>query len=175
MTYPKLARLLALAVLALGLTDCDRVQALFKPKPSPYAFDIRVEMSPRAEASLKRNPVDLAVYASYYGDAAPAYRAEADNLNRIYLGEERWDFPATARRMHLHGQPIDTSKLPHTRDGQPQVFVSVGPEGGDPDDMLACRNFIGPIRLAQQTVPVLRCEFDTEHYWEESDSESSAG
>jgi len=163
----KFAKLFALLPLVFALTDCNRIEALFKPKkPSPYAFDLILKMSPRAEAALKRPDAGLVVYASYYGDAAPAYRARADKLNRIYLGEEYWTYSGHARRVHLHGEPIDTARLSQTRDGQPQALVSVTLAQGDPDDMMACHDYIGPIRLAQQQIPVLDCEFESERYWE---------
>lgn len=169
MTFLNLAKLLVMAPLLLALSDCGRADAVLKPKPkrpSPYAFDLVLRMSPRAEAALKRPGSTLSVDAEYYGDAAPAYRAQADPINRIYLGEEHWTYSGNARRVHLHGEPIDTSKLPQTRDGQAQVIVSVTGSSA-PDDLLSCHDYIGFIHSAQEQAPVLDCEFDTERYWDD--------
>jgi hypothetical protein len=84
---------------------------------------------------------------------------------------EAWTYSGNARHVHLHGGPIDTSKLPRTRDGQPRVIVTISV----PNKELSCHGFIGPIRLAQQHPPVRECEFDSERYWENTDASASAG
>ncbi len=167
MTLPNLARALAVLPLALVLMQCDRIHALFKPKPSPYAFDVTLQVSPEGEAALKHSQ-GLYVKASYYGYAAPAWRAQADNLNRLYLGDESWNYPSTARRIHLHGEPIDTSVLPHTTDGQAYVVLSINGLVGGPDDedLLKCHDYIGTVQFAREHPQVLQCEFDSEDYWE---------
>ncbi|MGZ3305576.1 MAG: hypothetical protein ACXU8U_06915 [Asticcacaulis sp.] len=173
----KSLRIAGLASILVMLTQCDQVHALFKPKPAkpgPYAFDLTLEMSPKAEAELKQPGKGLSIDASYYGDAAPAYRSEADKLNRIYLGEERWDYSAGARRIHLHGEPIDTSKLPQTRDGEVQTVVSVHLSESSPDDPFTCHYYVGPVRRAQQYPQVVRCELDGETYWDSHDTAASS-
>ena len=174
MKFLNLARLLALLPLTLVLTQCDQVGALFgAKKPGPYAFDLVLKMSPKADAATKPNPDGLFVDAYYYGDAAPAYRDQADTLNRIYLGRERWSYDGKVRRVHLEGESIDTSKLSQTSDGLVRVLVSVdgvGPSG----DRAACHDYNGPIRQAQQKTPVLQCEFDAERYWENAATETPA-
>jgi len=162
------ARLLALLPLTLALTQCDRIDAILKPKPKkpgPYAFDLILKMSPKGEAALKQSPDGLFVDAWYYNTAAPAYRKEADSMNRISLGTERWTYPNHVRRVHLRGEIVDKAKLSHTVDGQPNIIASVSARGGNPDNMLTCHDYIGSVSLARQKTPVLRCEFDTEHYW----------
>ncbi len=178
MTFQRRLKIAGLVPLLL-LTQCDRVEAVFRPKPvkpSPYAFDVVLKMSPKAEAELKQPDAGLSVDSWYYGDAAPAHHDEADSLNRIFLGKEDWNYPAGTRRLHLHGEPIDASRLAETRDGQPQVllnvWIRVGNIEGDPDNPLSCE-YTGLIRAAQQQTPVLHCEFDTEHYWEDASSDSS--
>ena len=168
-------KVLALVPLAVGLTQCDRIQALIKPKAKgdPYAFDVVLEMSPRAETALKKGSQGLYIDASYYGYAAPAYKADADKLNRIYLGEESGTYSSTVRKIHLRGEPIERSELPETVDGQPQVLLSVTMMGGDPDDLMTC-HYIGSIHLAQQHRQYLHCEFDTESYWDNPTSETPA-
>jgi hypothetical protein len=163
----------------LLLADCTGGERQTKPaKPSQYAFDVILKMSPQIEALLKKPDAGLVVDSWYYGDAAPAHKADADELNRIFLGKEDVEFPATARRLHLKGEPIDPAKLAETRDGQPEVIFSLvirqGERVGDPDNELSCE-YTGQIRVAQQQTPVIRCEFDTEHYWDSvSDDSASA-
>ena len=174
MKFSKLARLLALLPLALALTQCNRIGGLFgAKKPGPYAFDLVLMMSPKADAATKPNPDGLIVEAYYYGDAAPAYRDEADTLNRIYLGRERWTYDGKVRRVHLEGEPIDTAKLSQTSDGLVRVLVSVDGVGAS-GNRAECHDYNGPVRQAQQHTPVLQCEFDAERYWENAPAETMA-
>lgn len=177
MTFPKILKIALLAPLLMGLTQCDRIHGMFKPKPekpSPYAFDVMIRLSPKAEAAMKQPDTSFYVKAYYYGDALPAYRKDADDINRVYLGDETWNVSGNARKIHLHGEPIDVSKLSETRDGQPQVLLSINGSAGSPDNPLSCHHYTGPIRLAQQHLQTLDCEFDTETYWDDqSDAASS--
>lgn len=171
--------LLALIGLTLAVSACDRIPGLSKPKPEkpgPYAFDLTLRLSPKAAAAMKQTRDSLIVAGFYYGDAQAAYRKDADDLNRIHLGEERWGYSGDARKLHMHGEPIDTSKLSETRDGQPQVLVtvySIRPIG-EPDDMLSCHHYIGSIRLAQQHTQVLDCQLDSENLWDNSTADASS-
>lgn len=157
----KLAWLLPVAVL---LVQCNG-------QPQTYAFDVNIKVSPQAEAAMQNPGSRLAVHATYYGYASPAHSREADNFNRIYLGEETWTYSGKARRLHLHGGPIDTARLPHTRDGQPWVVLTINAERSG---SVSCQPFIGPIRLAQQHSPIRECELDSERYWENMDASASA-
>ena len=172
MKFSTIAKLLAVLPLAMTLTNCDKP----KPKTAPagtYAFDVMVRLSPKAEAAMKTSPDGFVVDAWYYGDALPAHRDKADQFGRIFLGDENWNFSANARKMHLHGEPIDLDKLAQVRDGQPMVNLTVESVAGNPDNPLKCHAFIGPVRQAQQKTPVLTCEFDTEQYWESGDGASA--
>jgi hypothetical protein len=157
----------------LALTGCEQPKAKSAP-PGTYAFDVMIKLSPKAEAAMKTSPDGFVVDAWYYGIAKPDYRDQADQLNRIFLGDEGWNFSANARKMHLHGEPIDIAKLSQTIDGQAMVNLTVESAAGHPGNPLNCHAFIGSIREAQKTTPVLACEFDTEQYWE-TEAESSAG
>lgn len=179
MTFPKHLKTAGLLPLLLLLTQCDQVEALFKPKPekpSPYAFDVILKMSPEAEAELHKPHAGLSAEAWYYGDAAPAHRDDADKLNRIVLGAEDWTYAAGTRKLHLHGDGIDPAKLAEVRDGQPQViltvWIRVGSMAGDPDNPLSCQ-YTGMVRVAQRQPPVMHCEYDTERYWETASSDAS--
>ncbi len=175
MAFPKILKIALLAPLLIGLTNCDRVQALFKPKaekPSPYAFDVAIRLSPKAEAIVKQSHAGFYAKAFYYGDALPAYRKDADDINRIYLGDESWNYSGNARKMHFHGEPIDTSKFSETRDGQPQVMVTVA--SGTPNDPVTCHHYVGPVRIAQQQLQTLDCELDTETYWDDQSAAASS-
>jgi len=163
-----IAKILAVLPLAIVLTHCDQTPKPKLAKPGIYAFDVSVKLSPKAEAAVKQQgELEITADAWYYGDALPAYRDKADNLGRIFLGDETWTFSRNARRMHLKGEAIDTGLLPQVRDGQPLVFLSVTIPAGNPENPVKCHDYIAPVRAAQQTPPVLTCEFDTERYWED--------
>ncbi len=169
-----IAKVFALVPLALLLSQCDQVKAVIKPrpaKPDPYAFDIIIRMSPKSEAAMKVSP-GFAVEAYYYGDALPAYQGEADDQNRIRLGDERWNCDANTRRVHMDGKSIDTSALAKTRDGV-RVFLSGDITSGDPGYVLSCRSYTGTVRQAQKTPPTIDCEYDAERYWEDTAASSA--
>ncbi len=157
---------LAALVAAVTLTGCDHAKPKTAAAPGQYAFDVTVKLSPKAEAAMKTSPDGFVVDAWYYGLAKPQSRDKADQLNRIFLGDESWNFSANARKMHLHGEPIDATLLTQTVDGRPWVNLTVESVAGDPANPLKCKPFIGPVSGAQQATPVLTCEFETEPYWE---------
>ncbi len=166
---------LVLLPMAFGLADCDKIQAVIKPKPdkpSPYAFDVMVKMSPKSEIVWNKTP-GISVEAFYYGEAAPAYAAEADADGRIDLGDERWDYHPIAHRLHLKGVPIDPAQLAKTKDGQVRVFVTVEMGSRDPEYVLSCMNYTGTVRQAQQQVQTIGCQYDAERYWQDA-AESAA-
>ena len=168
MIIPKNMKLLALVPLVF-LTQCDA----FKPKVN-YGYDIELKVSPKGEAALKTSQ-GLFVDAWFYGEAAPQYRSEADELNRIDLGADHLDFPAGARRLHVTGEDANPSKLSHTHDGVMRVFVSVDRTGAPADGpQLKCHDFIGTLAQAQKEPVVMRCEFENETYWEDAASSSTS-
>lgn len=172
MKFSTIARLCAVLPLVFAVTGCEKP----KPKAAPagtYAFDLMVKLSPKAEAAMKTSPDGFVVDAWYYGDALPAHRDKADQFGRIFLGDENWNFSANARKMHLHGEPIDMDTLAQVRDGQPLVNLTVESVAGNLDNPLKCHTFIGTVRQAQQKTPVLTCELDTDSYWETSADASS--
>jgi len=166
MTFFRPIRHLALVLLALGLTQCDVVEAIHNPKPKdgPYAFDLILRMSPKAEIALKSSE-GLTVDAYYYGHAKPGFIGEADSLHRIVLGRETWSYAASLRRVHLYAAGIDTKKLPRTVEGEPMVLVTVL-GSGVPGKVVDCGSYIGPIREAHQRSPEMHCELESEQYWE---------
>ncbi|ESQ87259.1 hypothetical protein [Asticcacaulis benevestitus] len=177
MTLFNRIRHLALLPLILGLTQCDVVEAIHNPKPKdgPYAYDLILKTSPKAEAALKSSEA-FYVDAYYYGHAKPAFISEADTLHRIYLGRERWDYAPTSRRIHMYASKIDTKKLSQTIEGETWVVVTVI-GSGVPGKVVDCHAYIGPIREAHQRAPEMHCELETENYWEEvaaSAAEASA-
>jgi len=175
--FRNILTIVVLVPTSLLLSNCDNGPKGRPIKPGTYAFDVALKMSPKAEAVLKEPNAGLFVDIWYYGEAAPAHKGDADELNRVFLGKDDLTFSASTRRLHLKGEAIDSSKLAETRDGQPEVILTVdltqGPRIGDPDNPLSCE-YSGLISVAQRTPPVIQCEFETEHYWE-SVSDRSAG
>jgi len=161
-----LRRLLAMACLVplvAGLGACGQS----RPKaPSPYAWNVRMAFTPMALKEMAKNNDTFAVLAYYYGDPTPQARSvpaankAIDALGRLIVGEERYGWTANQRRVHLDGN-IDTSLLPNIR-GDVQVLVSaysVTKEGAS-DDLIACKTWIGTIKMAQEKPPLIACELD---------------
>ena len=160
------AKLLLLVPLAIGLMQCDVVEAIHNPKPKDgaYAFDLVLRMSPKAELALKSSE-GLTVDAYYYGHAKPGFTSEADSLHRVVLGQETWVYAANLRRVHLYAAAIDTKKLSKTVEGEPIVLVTVI-GSGVPGKVVDCGSYIGPIRVAHQRSPEMHCDIESEQYWE---------
>jgi len=161
--FRRLLTLACLAPLAAGLGSCEQA----KPKsPLPYAWNVRMAFTPMALKEMAKDNDTFAVLAYYYGDPTPQARNDPkaskaiDALSRLIVGEERYGWTTDQRRVHLDGQ-IDTSLLPFTR-GDVQVLVtaySVTKEGAS-DDLIACKSWIGTIKMAQKEPPLIACELE---------------
>ena len=158
--HRKILKAACLIPLALLLCQCDMLSP--RPKaPSPYAADVTVRFTPMAKAAMAQKKDGFVVLAYYYGDPIAAARAKADNLGRLVLGEKRLGWSGNTRHVHLDGE-IDASLLADIR-GEPQLLVSVYsvlPDGGS-DDLIDCQTWIGTVKMARATPPVIGCELDT--------------
>jgi len=120
-----------------------------------------------------KDAVGISVEAYYFGRKPGAPSDYTVRQNRIELGDERWDFQPDVRRLHFEGGAIRKSDLARTSDGEAMVLVTNDIVSKDPEYVLTCKKYVGPIRQARQRTPVIECEFDAERYWEDR-AESSA-
>lgn len=131
--YAEMTKRAALLPLLLMLCQCDKVQAVMKPKPAgptPYDFTLALEFTPAAIAKMESRRDKIVITTFYYGHAKPEYMAKADDLNRLELGYKEWEVSNTARKVAINSSIIDTQRLPHTTEGEPYVLVTVTSEPG---------------------------------------------
>ncbi|ESQ81744.1 hypothetical protein AEAC466_20190 [Asticcacaulis sp. AC466] len=166
--------LLALVPLCIGLAQCDVVEAIHNPQPKdgPYAYDLILKTSPKAEAALKTAEY-LQADAYYYGIPKPGFTGEVDPAHRVYIGQERWNFSAKLRRVHLYADAVDPNKLPDGVDGEPMVLVTVVGTGA-PEKSVTCHQYLGSVRAAHEHSPEMHCELEGENYWDGLAANSAA-
>lgn len=155
----KLFKTLAILPLALMLSQCDQKPAA--TGPSPYAFDVKLEITPEAAALMKARQSHFVVAAFYFGRPKPETRAQANPQGRIKLGYEQIGLAQGATSAHLSATTVDTSLL-SAINGEPQVIVNIFSAGevGARDDLVRCKTYFGIISTARAQTPVLACDLN---------------
>jgi len=154
----RLLKVVSLWVLSLVLCHCQAGST--SRIPSPYAIDFRTKLTPKAQVSLRTSGDSLVVAAYYFGDPKPAFTSQADAVHRLQLQEERFALSGNTRRFHLSGN-LDPAKLAEIV-GEPKVLInlySALPVGAS-DDLIYCHSWIGTVRQARMSPPVIACEFE---------------
>lgn len=151
----KCFKALAVLPLLLLLSQCEQ-----KPTgPSPYAFDLKLDITPEAAAVMKAKNSHLVAAATYFGRPKEEARAEANAQGRIRLGYEQIGLAPGATQIHLTAADFDASKL-GSINGDPQVMVIIfsANEVGARDDLARCKTYFGIIKTAQAQTPVVACD-----------------
>jgi hypothetical protein len=126
--FAKTLKSVALLPLLLMLCQCDKVQAISKPKtagPTPYDFPLAFDFTPTAVAKMQSRQDKIVITTFYYGHAKPEYQAKADDMNRLRLGYKEWELPNASRKTTLNSAAIDTKLLSQTKEGEPYVLITV--------------------------------------------------
>lgn len=153
----KLLKALAILPLALLLSQCEQ-----KPSgPSPYAFDVTLDITPEAAEVMKARNSHFVVAALYFGRAKPEARARANAQGRIKLGYEQIGLGQGATRLHLPVETFDEALLADIN-GEPQVMINVFSAGdvGARDDLARCKTFTGYLKTVKTQPPVLSCDIN---------------
>ena len=154
----KILKILAILPLALVLGNCEQKTA---GGPSPYAFDVKLEITPEADALMKAKSSHFVAAAFYFGRPKPETRAQANANGRIKLGYEQIGLAPGATSFHLAADTIDTSLLGDIN-GEPQVMLNIfsASEVGARDDLVRCKTYFGIISTARAQSPVLACDIN---------------
>lgn len=151
----KYFKALAVLPLILLLSQCEQ-----KPTgPSPYAFDLKLDITPEATALMKAKDSHLVAAATYFGRPKAEARTEANAQGRIRLGYEQIGLAPGATQIHLTAADFDASKL-GSINGDPQVMVIIfsANEVGARDDLARCKTYFGIIKTAQAQTPAVPCD-----------------
>lgn len=153
----KYLKALAVLPLMLVLSQCEQ-----KPSgPSPYAFDVTLDITPEASAVMKANKSHFVAAAFYFGRAKPETRAKANPQGRIKLGYEQIGLADGATSLHLPVADFDTSLLGDIN-GEPQVMLHVYSAGavGARDDLVRCKSYTAYLSTAKAQPPTLKCDLN---------------
>lgn len=145
---PGAERFCALIVLLAGCAAA--------PAPQRLDFDVAVRLSPPAAARLAAQGEGLTVLASYYGAPKPGAEIHADPIGQIALASESATL-STAGTAHLTGAGVSPEALGWLA-GPAYVNVNVySARLSNPDNLLACDFFDGPLSHATAAPVALDC------------------
>lgn len=115
----RIARRLALGLLAIGLCQCQA-----KETGSPETtFDIDLNIAPDTLKTLQAAGDKVTVDVYYFGPATPEHQKDADEEGRIRLGDDLFDVKPGVRTLKVTGAGIDRSLLGQVVNREPHVMV----------------------------------------------------
>jgi hypothetical protein len=163
----KISKLAFAAFLLISQANCDRDMSFFRRSEAskgPFAYTIRVELTPAVAQRMKDNNYHLNVHAFYYGHAKVAKATGADELNRIELGYEVNAFPAAARTMNMPGDGINKRLFSQIAENGPTVLLTILAvnRSNFENESLVCQNYIGRISEIQARPPIIKCHGQSE-------------
>ncbi len=150
----------------LALSACDKVpdirqtSAAAPAAKGPYAFSVKVQMTPRLLAAMKRQGDHMVVSAFYYGFATPQSGLPADSLHRTRLGFEVYSFPADAAKADIPGTSVDHDLVTKVNKGEAWVLVDIQAAAGDNivTDIVSCHDYAGSVNAARAQAPTISCD-----------------
>jgi len=159
---------IALALCCVVLAQCSPYKAdggkdgqSFAPDPA-RAFDVSVEIAPRAMEKLKTLGDNLVIDTSYYGYPTDAARPKANDLHQIDLGQEKIVIDLATLKGRMQGR-MNSAGVADVIHGDVMLLVngySVTKVGAQ-DDQVSCAYYRARIDQAQATMPVLQCDIVT--------------
>jgi hypothetical protein len=159
----------SISFIALCLMLAPRVTIGAVPTASePYAFQVRVTLSDKAAATLKRLNEGVVISASYSGDPRPSAKKHADQIGRIALGIQNVEIPGRPATVIVSGSHVRRGRVAWIR-GPVLLNVNVySARRSGPDNILACDFFDGTLKSAARRIVPIRCSLiaekaDTRH------------
>lgn len=124
-------------------------------KSEPYAFQVRITLSDKAAATLKRTNEGIVISASYSGNPKPSASRHADEIGQIPLGIQNVEIPGRPATVIVSGSHVKRGRIAWIR-GPVLLNVNVySARHSGPDNILNCDFFDGRLRDAsRRTVPI---------------------
>ena len=88
----------------------------------PYAFQVRITLSDKAAATLKRLNEGVVISASYSGDPKPSAKQHADQIGRIALGIQNVEIPGRPATVIVSGSHVKRGRVAWIRG---PIFLNV--------------------------------------------------
>ncbi|HEY3990426.1 MAG TPA: hypothetical protein VGM02_14085 [Acidobacteriaceae bacterium] len=124
-------------------------------KNEPYAFQVRITLSDKAAATLKRLDEGIVISASYSGDPKPSAKQHADEIGSIPLGVQNVEIPGRPATVIVSGSHVKRGRVAWIRGPVLLNVNAYSARRSGPDNILSCDFFDGRLRDAtRRTVPI---------------------
>jgi hypothetical protein len=151
--------LLFLPVLACSpAPPADGLASDAAARASPYAFDVRLTLTPRAVDKLVSTKERVIVNGMFWGAPNAAATPSVDEMGQIPLGEDFVEVAPENATITVPGANFDPAALANI-EGAPQVLVNVySARKTHADNLLDCGIYEGPVAMAQRQPADIRCD-----------------
>lgn len=144
----------SIAALCLALAPAISTGAV-RTKSEPYAFQVRITLSDKAAATLKRLNEGVVISASYSGDPKPSAKRHADQIGRIALGIQNVEIPGRPATVIVSGSHVKRGPVGWIRGPILLNVNAYSARHSGPDNILNCDFFDGRLRdTLRRTVPI---------------------
>jgi hypothetical protein len=118
---------------------------------------VRITLSDKAAATLKRLNEGIVISASYSGDPKSSAKEHADEIGRIPLGVQDVELPGKPATVIISGSHLKRGRLAWIR-GPILLNVNVySARRSGPDNILTCDFFDGRLRDALRRIVPIHC------------------
>jgi hypothetical protein len=149
-------RSVAIAALCFASTPAI-TKGTSRTASEPYAFQVRISLSDKALATLKRLNDGIVISASYSGDPRPSAKRHADQIGRIPLGVQNVEIPGRPATVIVSGSHVKRGRVAWIYGPVLLNVNAYSARRSGPDNILNCDFFDGRLRDAtHRTVPI-RC------------------
>jgi hypothetical protein len=149
-----LLRLASVAALFFALAPAVATGAV-RTKSEPYAFQVRITLSDKAAATLKRLNEGIVISASYSGAPKPSAKRHADEVGQIPLGIQNVEIPGRPATVIVSGSHVRRGRIAWIRGPMLLNVNAYSARHSGPDNILSCDFFDGRLRDAShRTLPI---------------------
>jgi hypothetical protein len=151
-----LRRTTVIAALCLAITPALASGAV-RTKSEPYAFQVRITLSDKAAATLKRLNEGIVISASYSGDPKPSAKRHADEIGRIPLGVQNVELPGKPGTVIISGSHVKRGRIAWIRGSILLNVNAYSARRSGTDNILTCDFFDGRLRDALHRMVPIHC------------------
>lgn len=148
--------LLSVSIAALCLASAPAFSTGAVPtKSEPYAVQVRITLSDKAAATLKRLNEGIVISASYAGNPKPSAKRHADEIGQIPLGIQNVEIPGRPATVIVSGSHVRRGRIAWIRGPVLLNVNAYSARHSGPDNILSCDFFDGRLRDAShRTLPI---------------------
>jgi hypothetical protein len=151
-----LRRTTAIAALCLVITPAVTTGAV-RTKSEPYAFQVRITLSDKAAATLKRLNEGIVISASYSGDPKPSAKQHVNEIGQISLGVQDIEIPGKPATVIVSGSHLKRGRIAWIRGPILLNVNAYSARRGGSNNILTCDFFDGRLRDALRRTISIHC------------------